>query len=97
MLVTALFVKKANIADLWKLDLIRIKDPIEKLSEEEQEHSVRESFLKFLSTQRKGVMRFIFLGGTIAYHYQITSSWLREDCIQQPQSYFLNVYMRTMR
>ncbi|GIY64948.1 uncharacterized protein CDAR_119701 [Caerostris darwini] len=94
MVVTSLFVKEANISDLWELDLIGIKDPIEKSSKEEQKHSVRENFLKPL---RKDIMRFISLGGTMTYHYQITSSWLRENCIQQSKSYFLSVYMRTMR
>ncbi|GBM35638.1 hypothetical protein AVEN_244524-1 [Araneus ventricosus] len=46
MLVTSLFVKELDILDLWKLDSIGIKDPIEKLSKKEQEDLTKEHFLQ---------------------------------------------------
>ncbi|GBN09701.1 hypothetical protein AVEN_51329-1 [Araneus ventricosus] len=46
MLVISLFVKELDISDLWKLDSIEIKDPIEKLSKKEQEDLTKEHFLQ---------------------------------------------------
>ncbi|GBN21970.1 hypothetical protein AVEN_107039-1 [Araneus ventricosus] len=46
MLVTSHFIKELDISDLWKLDLIGIKDPIEKLSKKEQEDLTKEHFLQ---------------------------------------------------
>ncbi|GBN58848.1 hypothetical protein AVEN_135519-1 [Araneus ventricosus] len=46
MLVTSLFVKELDIADLWKLDSIGIKDLIEKLSKKEPEDLTKEHFLQ---------------------------------------------------
>ncbi|GBM64651.1 U6 small nuclear RNA (adenine-(43)-N(6))-methyltransferase [Araneus ventricosus] len=46
ILVTSIFVKEFDISDLWKLDLIGIKDPIEKLSKKEQEDLTKEHFLQ---------------------------------------------------
>ncbi|GBM79841.1 hypothetical protein AVEN_136498-1 [Araneus ventricosus] len=46
MLVTSLFVKELDISDLLKLDVIGIKDPIEKLSEKEQEDLTKEHSLQ---------------------------------------------------
>ncbi|GBM50372.1 hypothetical protein AVEN_128995-1 [Araneus ventricosus] len=46
MLVTSLFVKELDVSDLLKLDVIGIKDPIEKLSEKEQEDLTKEHSLQ---------------------------------------------------
>ncbi|XP_051161418.1 uncharacterized protein LOC127281645 [Leptopilina boulardi] len=42
----SMFVKDAKIADLWSLDILGIKDPIEKTSQIEKEQIVENQFLK---------------------------------------------------
>ncbi|KMQ81476.1 zinc knuckle, partial [Lasius niger] len=44
MTVTNLLVREADIADLWKLDAIGIKDPIEKKSKLEQDFLTKKHF-----------------------------------------------------
>ncbi|GBM35228.1 hypothetical protein AVEN_175830-1 [Araneus ventricosus] len=42
--VTLLFMKEAGISDLWKLDVIGIKDPMEKMSKHEIDLKTKEHF-----------------------------------------------------
>ncbi|GBL72837.1 hypothetical protein AVEN_39305-1 [Araneus ventricosus] len=44
MTVTSLFVKEAEIADLWRLDVLGIKDPMEKKSKQERDLKTKEHF-----------------------------------------------------
>ncbi|GBM83170.1 hypothetical protein AVEN_43667-1 [Araneus ventricosus] len=44
MTVTSLFVKEAEIADLWRLDVLGIKDPMEKKSKQKIELKTKEHF-----------------------------------------------------
>ncbi|GBN23713.1 hypothetical protein AVEN_215678-1 [Araneus ventricosus] len=44
MTVTSLFVKEAEIADLWRLDVLGIKEPMEKKSKQERDLKTKESF-----------------------------------------------------
>ncbi|GBL76207.1 hypothetical protein AVEN_234479-1 [Araneus ventricosus] len=44
MTVTSLFVKGAEISDLWRLDVIGIKDPMEKMSKHEIDLKTKEHF-----------------------------------------------------
>ncbi|GBL89481.1 hypothetical protein AVEN_87825-1 [Araneus ventricosus] len=55
MIVTSLFVNKTEIADLWRLDVLGIKDPIEKKSKQEINLKTKEHFketLKFNQDNR---------------------------------------------
>ncbi|GBO14256.1 hypothetical protein AVEN_177158-1 [Araneus ventricosus] len=44
MTVTSLFVNEAEIADLWRLDVLGIKDPMEKKSKQERDLKTKEHF-----------------------------------------------------
>ncbi|GBM32585.1 hypothetical protein AVEN_195547-1 [Araneus ventricosus] len=44
MTVTSLLVKEAEIADLWRLDVLGIKDPMEKKSKQEIDLKTKEHF-----------------------------------------------------
>lgn len=45
MIATNMFVRNANISDLWSLDVLGIKDPIEIKSQKEREKEIKETFL----------------------------------------------------
>ncbi|XP_058805274.1 uncharacterized protein LOC131672213 [Phymastichus coffea] len=42
----SMFVSEAKVSDLWNLDVLGIKDPIEKNDELEREHMIKENFIK---------------------------------------------------
>ncbi|XP_054713062.1 uncharacterized protein LOC129222571 [Uloborus diversus] len=71
MLVTSLFIKEADISDLWKLDLIGIKDPIERLSKSEQEAIAKNHFLETVKFTDN--------------RYEISLPWL-ESCAPLPDN-----------
>lgn len=75
VLVTSLFVKEANISDLWELDLIGIKDPVEKISREEQDHLIKEHFLKTVRYTDEGC-------------YEAHLPW-QDDCVPLPDNFEL--------
>lgn len=52
--VTSMFVKEAEISDLWRLDLLGISDPIEKLCKMEVDRQVKEHFLQTVTRNKDG-------------------------------------------
>ena len=54
MSVISLFVKEAEMADLWRLDLIGIKDPIEKKLKREKYFEAQEHFLQTVKVNDQG-------------------------------------------
>lgn len=54
MLVTSLLIKEANINDLWDLDTLGIKDPTEKVNQEELDRATQEHFLKTVKINEEG-------------------------------------------
>ena len=48
-----MFVTEANVADLWNLETIGIKDPAESKSQDEREKEVVDHFLKTVTRSHK--------------------------------------------
>ena len=49
-----MFVSEATVSDLWKLDVIDIKDPIEKLDQITNEQRIKDNFFKTVSLNENG-------------------------------------------
>ncbi|XP_076645562.1 uncharacterized protein LOC143355011 [Halictus rubicundus] len=54
LLAMSMFVRDNNIEDLWTLDVLGIKDPIETKTQQEREKEVKESFVKTVRRNNLG-------------------------------------------
>ena len=54
VVATTLFVNTHKVADLWSLDVLGIKDPIETKTKEEYEKEICENFLKSVTVNKEG-------------------------------------------
>ena len=54
MLVTSMFVADATVTELWNLETIGIRDPVERKSREEKETSVKEHFIQTVARSEEG-------------------------------------------
>ncbi|GBN73776.1 hypothetical protein AVEN_244545-1 [Araneus ventricosus] len=79
MLVTSLFVKDRDILDLWKLDSIGIKDPIEKLSKKKREDLTKEHFLQSVRRLESTTKKLFNENLYDAYE----GKWLHEGIIEE--------------
>ncbi|XP_015927692.1 uncharacterized protein [Parasteatoda tepidariorum] len=66
MSVISLFVKEAEMADLWRIDLMGIKDPIEKKLKRKKDCEAQEHFLKTVTVNDQG-------------RYEIRLPWLENE------------------
>ncbi|GFS81484.1 transposon Tf2-6 polyprotein [Trichonephila clavipes] len=53
-LVTSLLIKNSSIADLWKMEILEIMDPVETKSKEEMEKNAVEPFMKTVDKDENG-------------------------------------------
>ncbi|GBO14560.1 hypothetical protein AVEN_211491-1 [Araneus ventricosus] len=60
MTVTSLFAKEAEIADLWRLDVLGIKDPMEKKSKQDIDLKTKEHLKKNSEVQSRRPLRSLF-------------------------------------
>ncbi|GBM09362.1 hypothetical protein AVEN_184072-1 [Araneus ventricosus] len=106
MLVTTLFVKELDILDLWKIDSIGIKDPIEKLSKKELEDLTKEHFLQTVryNDDKRYEVHLPWLDNyaplpdnlelAIRRLESTTKKLLHENLYDALKEYFWNVYMK---